>query len=59
MPSSAPRKPSAPVPGDAPIWASAHGDSDSAEVGSSPWWSLALAAALAVVAMAATASLLA
>ncbi len=59
MPSSAPRKPSASVPSQAPIWDPAHGDSDGADIGSSPWWRLALAAALAVVAMAATASLLA
>lgn len=59
MPSSKTAKPAASEPDRAWTWGSTPGDSDTSESGSSPWWRLALAAALAVVGMAATASLLA
>lgn len=47
------------TPKESTLEANSHWDRANPDAASSPWWRLALAAALAVVAMAATASLLA
>ena len=59
MPPSDPRQPTTSATDPASTWDSAYADHDHADSGNSPWWRLALAVALAVVGMAATASLLA